>query len=339
VKTLDDRFGALRDELELAVHPTAPGISEFRPASRRVFLSVALAVLLGVGFTAYTRRSARVTPAVSTSNWVEEKSRTMEPTIGQFDKVQVDYNFTTFGRSDLVVSSVPSELATKPMILRVIGLPGESVLVGEDGSVFIDGTPLKENYLKSLADPTSRTTDAFPTILGPDQYYLAGDNRETPAVAVFVVVKRADLLARAERGCSVFMNPDASASQLAAARTVFETDPAVKSFRYIEKNEALEEIKHLFPSSPEMTDLFAPDGQGLPTSFRAVMNRDTDSGGFEARMKLEPGVSILRCGLPIVDAHYEPLVEGPPRTDLKGALVTAAPATTTAPSSETTITG
>jgi hypothetical protein len=88
-----------------------------------------------------------------------------------------------------------------------------------------------------------------------------------------------------------------------------------------------------------MTGLFASDSEGLPTSFRAVMNHDIDSGGFEARAKVQPGVSILRCNLPIVDAHYEPSGDGPTPTDVNGAFVTAAPATTAASSSETTTTG
>jgi FtsX extracellular domain len=193
--------------------------------------------------------------------------------------------------------------------------------------------------LNGRLDRRWRTADVFPMMLGPDEYYLAGDNRETPNVALFVVVKRSEILAQAERGCSAFMNLDATAQQIATVRSVFETELAIKSFRYVDKSEALEEIKRLFPGSPEMTDLLASDGQGVPASFRAVMNREIDSGGFEARTKLQAGVSILRCGLPIVEAQYEPLTERPTPTEVDGAFVTAAPATTTAPSSETTTTG
>ncbi len=335
MKTLDDRFDALRDELELALRPTAPGIPESRPAVGRVVLSVALVVLLGAGFAALTRRSGRVAPAVSTSNWFEETSHSMEPTLGQFDKVQVDYNFTTVARSDLVVAQVPSELSAEPMILRVIGLPGESVQLRKDGSAIIDGSQLKEDYLKIPAEPTPSSAAVLSVMLEPDEYLLAGDNREAPEADVFVVVKRTKILARAERGCSLFMNPDVTTSQLAAAQTVFETESSVESFRYVNKNEALDEIKHLFP---EMGDFsFAPEGSGVPTSFRAVMSPDIDSGEFEAKAKALPGASILRCGLPIVDAHYEPLTEGPAPTSVGGVQATVAPVTTVArPSVETT---
>jgi signal peptidase I len=337
VKTLDDRFDALRDELELAIRPTAPGISEFRPAGRRVFLSVALAVLLGIGFAAYTRRSARVAPAVSTSNWFEEKSRTMEPTLGQFDKVQVDYNFTTLDRSDLVVARVPDVLSAEPMILRVLGLPGESVQLRKDGSAFIDGSQLKEEYLKIPAELTVRSAEVISVVLGPREYFLAGDNRETPDADVFVVAEPTKILARAEHGCSLFMNPEVTASQLAAVKSAFETEPAVRSFRYVDKNEALNEIKHLFP---EMGDYsFAPEGSGVPTSFRAVMIPAIDSGKFEARTKALPGVSILRCGLPIIDPHYEPAAAEPIPVSAGGVQATVAPVTTVALPSVETSTG
>jgi signal peptidase I len=335
VKTLDDRFDALRDELELALRPTAPGFSESRPPVGRIVLLGAIVLLLGAGFAAVAHRSARVEPAVSTSNWFEEKFHSMEPTIGQFDKVQIDYDFTTLARSDLVVTRVPGEQSNEPMILRIIGLPGESVLVGEDGSIFIDGTPLREQYLNGQLHPRWTTADVFPIMLGPDQYYLSGDNRESPTAFVFVVVKRVELLARGERGCSVFMNPEVTESQLAAVQSAFETEPAVKSFRYVDKNEALNEIKHLFP---EMGDYsFAPEGSGVPTSFRAVMISSIDIGEFEARTKALPGVSILRCGLPIIDPHYEPAAAEPIPVSVGGVQATVAPVTTVAlPSVETT---
>lgn len=338
MKTLDDRFEALRDELELALHPTAPGIPEARPVVGRAVLSVALVVLLGACLTVLARRSGRVSPAVSTSNWFEEKFHSMEPTLGLFDKLQVDYNFTTLTRSDLVVARVP-EISAKPVILRVIGLPGESVTLAEGGSITIDGTHLKEDYLNLQTEPTPNTEGARAVVLERDEYFLAGDSRPTSAAVASAVVKRTEILARAERGCSVFMNPDATAPQLAAVRTFFETEPAVKSFRYVDKREALEEIKRLFPSTPEMADLSVADGQGVPTSFRAVMNREIDSRGFEERAKLQSGVSILRCGLPIVDYPVQALDGGPIPTDGNGAFVTAAPATTAAPSGETTTTG
>lgn len=57
------------------------------------------------------------------------------------------------------------------LMKRIVGLPGEHVEVRR-GVVYINGTPLDEPYVKNPAPWDRRECD-----LGPDQYYVAGDNR------------------------------------------------------------------------------------------------------------------------------------------------------------------
>lgn len=59
------------------------------------------------------------------------------------------------------------------LLKRVVGLPGETVQV-EDGALRIDGRRLDEPYAvgETLASPFRNLTR-----LGPDDYYLLGDNR------------------------------------------------------------------------------------------------------------------------------------------------------------------
>ncbi len=59
----------------------------------------------------------------------------------------------------------------RDFIKRVIGLPGETVQVRR-GQVFIDGQPLDEPYR-----PRMGSYDAGPIVLGPDEVYVLGDNR------------------------------------------------------------------------------------------------------------------------------------------------------------------
>jgi signal peptidase I len=54
---------------------------------------------------------------------------------------------------------------------RIVGLPGESVGFHQ-GHVMINGKMLDEPYLKLLSD-----WEHAPERLGPDEYYLVGDNR------------------------------------------------------------------------------------------------------------------------------------------------------------------
>ncbi len=75
-------------------------------------------------------------------------------------------------RGDVVVFHSPRE-PSKDLIKRVIGLPGEMVLIRE-GQVFVDGQPLVEPYI----DPRNQRRRASGSWeLGPDDYFVMGDNR------------------------------------------------------------------------------------------------------------------------------------------------------------------
>lgn len=61
-------------------------------------------------------------------------------------------------------------------IKRIIGLPGETVWIDEtDGTIYIDGKPLDENYGNSVM--TFAGTASTPITLGDDEYFVLGDNR------------------------------------------------------------------------------------------------------------------------------------------------------------------
>ena len=60
------------------------------------------------------------------------------------------------------------------LLKRVVGLPGE--LVGfQDGRATINGHPLDEPYVKFPSDWVR-----YPVQLGPDEYFVVGDNRSMP---------------------------------------------------------------------------------------------------------------------------------------------------------------
>jgi signal peptidase I len=60
------------------------------------------------------------------------------------------------------------------LMKRIIGLPGESVAFS-DGTVLINGQPLDEPYEKRPGHWTLP-----PKTLGPDEYFIVGDNRTMP---------------------------------------------------------------------------------------------------------------------------------------------------------------
>lgn len=101
----------------------------------------------------------------------------MEPMLSDGDNLIVDkisYRFSEPERYDIIV--FPFRYAEKTYyIKRVIGLPGETVYIDEEGSIFIDGKLLEENYGKEVITDPGRAFE--PVVLGEDEYFVMGDNR------------------------------------------------------------------------------------------------------------------------------------------------------------------
>ena len=101
----------------------------------------------------------------------------MSPTLTDGDNLIVDkisYRFHDPERFDIVV--FPFRYADKTYyIKRIIGLPGETVFIDEEGTIYIDGEVLDEHFGKEVIQDPGR---AYETItLGEDEYFVLGDNR------------------------------------------------------------------------------------------------------------------------------------------------------------------
>ena len=73
---------------------------------------------------------------------------------------------------------------------------------------------------------------------------------------------------------SIFMTADASDDQIAAVQRDLDQNTLVKESRFVDKEEAKNEIKKLFPNTPEIVDITKT--ADVPTSFR-VKPSSTDS--------------------------------------------------------------
>ena len=62
------------------------------------------------------------------------------------------------------------------LMKRIIGLPGETVAFHR-GKAFINERVLEERYLQLPCD-----WERQPVTLGPDEYFVVGDNRSMPQV-------------------------------------------------------------------------------------------------------------------------------------------------------------
>lgn len=110
----------------------------------------------------------------------------MEPTLPSHGYVLIANKYMTkIQHGDIVVAtiSIPKYMwtdtettATTPIkiniVKRVIAVPGDTIYI-KGGQVYLNGAPLYEPY----AIPDDMTYLFPPITLGPDEYFLVGDNR------------------------------------------------------------------------------------------------------------------------------------------------------------------
>ncbi len=124
----------------------------------------------------------------------------METTLQNGDNLIVDkigYRFHDPERFDVIV--FPFEYKDETYyIKRIIGLPGETVRIDDDGNIYVNGEILEENFgAETMIDPGL----AYGGItLGENQYFVLGDNRNhssdsrVPSVGL---IEKDDIIGRA----------------------------------------------------------------------------------------------------------------------------------------------
>lgn len=109
----------------------------------------------------------------------EVEGASMENTLHNGDNLIVDklsYRFHDPERFDIIVFPFQFQDNTY-YIKRIIGLPGETVQIMDDGSIYINGEKLEENYGMEVIKPETIGRAAEPIGLGDDEYFVMGDNR------------------------------------------------------------------------------------------------------------------------------------------------------------------
>ena len=100
----------------------------------------------------------------------------MVPTLEDGNQLITDkitYRFREPERFDIIV--FPHGPAKEYYIKRIIGMPGETVNIDEDGTIYINGEVLEENYGYGSTEPQERGSEV---VLSEDEYFVLGDNRE-----------------------------------------------------------------------------------------------------------------------------------------------------------------
>jgi signal peptidase I len=86
---------------------------------------------------------------------------------------KVSYRLSHPERGDIVQLKFPGDIEHTRYVKRIIGMPGETISIKND-RVLINGKPLAEAYLDPSIHMTNSTKDWQ---LGPDEYFMMGDNR------------------------------------------------------------------------------------------------------------------------------------------------------------------
>ncbi len=124
----------------------------------------------------------------------------MENTLYDGDNLIVDkwtYRRHDPKRFDIVVFPYKYEKDTF-YIKRVIGMPGETVRIDEDGNIFINDELLEESYGREVIKDAGMAGNTI--YLGSDEYFVLGDNRNNssdsrdPGIGP---VKRKEIIGRA----------------------------------------------------------------------------------------------------------------------------------------------
>lgn len=124
----------------------------------------------------------------------------MNPTLIDQDNLicdKISYRFREPKRFEVIVFPYKYEENTY-YIKRIIGLPGETVRIDDDGNIYINDNLLQENFgAEVIADPGIARQ---PITIGADEYFVLGDNRnhssDSRTVAVGLI-KKEDILGRA----------------------------------------------------------------------------------------------------------------------------------------------
>jgi signal peptidase I len=135
------------------------------------------------------------------------QQNSMERTLEPQQYVLVDKltpRWDTYKRGDVVVFT-PSPAYTKettPFIKRVIGLPGDTVEVKDDGKLYVNGVALDEPYtFKNAAgvnEPTVARGDQKLWVVPAGDLFVMGDHREASADSrTFGPIEESSVIGRA----------------------------------------------------------------------------------------------------------------------------------------------
>ena len=103
--------------------------------------------------------------------------QSMEPTVADGQTVLINraaYLFSDPQRNDVVVFVSEESLNGEPNIKRVVGIPGDTILIS-NGSLYVNGERFSDSVDTERMEYAGRAETEI--TLGENEYFLLGDNR------------------------------------------------------------------------------------------------------------------------------------------------------------------
>lgn len=125
----------------------------------------------------------------------------MFPTLAGGEKILINrfsYRFREPKRFDVIVYKQSSKEHSYYDVKRVIGLPGETVLIDGEGQIWIDGVLLNEPVVVDSMNNSGLAENGL--LLDEDEYFVLGDNRNQSEDSRFANVGnvvRTDIIGKA----------------------------------------------------------------------------------------------------------------------------------------------
>jgi len=152
-----------------------------RRSQRRLLATPLLRYLIGILFIvaaiAVSSTGAQLLRATLFETFAT-KSQTMLPTLEPGDRFAISKRDLPLRRWDVVVFDSPTQ-AGSLWVMRIAGLPGETVEV-KNGQLYANGasvgTPDRVGPYTNTLDESGNGCEGHPLSLGPDEYFILGDN-------------------------------------------------------------------------------------------------------------------------------------------------------------------
>ena len=97
-------------------------------------------------------------------------------TLHNQEKIIISNFMYTAEKGDIVVTDTNNGYG-KPLIKRIIAIPGDYLWINSDGSVYLNGSELQEPYISEKA--LGECDVDFPHQVAENHYFMMGDHRET----------------------------------------------------------------------------------------------------------------------------------------------------------------